>query len=187
MERLLDPDVYLRNKLPDFVLRGDFGLASGLQPGGGYARVWFSEILPPEEIAFDADVYLLITDKAKALKMRSETESVIVVTTLSDSTEEAALTSSATSEDLFSKPEAGTIATAISGKKTLRITGTIPPEIWNPLGTKLLPKLKAGSELRIGLDFPLGLDTDAAAALQLELRQIFEDLNLAERLQVKAL
>jgi hypothetical protein len=32
----------------------------------------------------------------------------------------------------------------------------------------------------------LGLDTDAAATLQLELKQIFADLNLAERLQVKA-
>ena len=49
MERLLDPDAYLRNKLPDFVLRGDFGLASGQQPGGGYLHVWFSEMLPPEE------------------------------------------------------------------------------------------------------------------------------------------
>jgi hypothetical protein len=186
MERLLDPDIYLRNKLPDFVLRGDFGLASGLQAGGGYTRVWFSEMLPPEEVAFDADVYLLTKAKAKALKMRPETESAVVVATSSDGTEGAAPTSSVTSEDLFFKPEARTIATADSGKKTLQITGTIPPEIWNRLGTKLLPKLKAGSELRLGLDFTLGLDTDAAAALQLELRQIFEDLNLTERLQVKA-
>src|SRR5712692_11099784 len=187
MERLLDPDAYLRSKLPDFVLRGDFGLASGQQPGGGYARVWFSETLPPEEVAFDADVYLLIKAKAKALKMRPETESVVVVATPSDGAEGTAPISSVTSEDLFSKPEAGTVATADPGKKTLRITGTIPPEIWNRLGTKLLPKLKAGSELRIGLDFTLGLDTDAAATLQLELKQIFADLNLAERLQVKAM
>jgi hypothetical protein len=187
MERLLDPDAYLRNKLPDFVLRGDFGLASGLQPGGGYARIWFSEMLLPEEVAFDADVYLLIKAKAKALKMRSETDSGVIEATPSDGTEEAAPASSVTSGDLFSKPEARTIATTDSGKKTLRITGAIPPEIWNRLGTKLLPKLKAGSELRIGLDCTLDLDTDAAAVLQLELRQIFEDLNLAERLQVKAM
>ena len=187
MERLLDPDAYLRNKLPDFVLRGDFGLASGQQPGGEYARVWFSEMLPPEEVAFDADVYLLTKAKAKALKMRPETESVVVVATPSDGAEGTAPISSVTSEDLFSKPEAGTVATTAPGKKTLRITGTIPPEIWNRLGTKLLPKLKAGSELRIGLDFTVGLDTDAAAALQLELKQIFADLNLAERLQVTAM
>jgi hypothetical protein len=187
MERLLDPDAYLRNKLPDFVLRGDFGLASGQQPDGGYTRVWFSEMLPPEEVAFDADVYLLTKAKAKALKMRPESESVVVVATPSDGAEGTAPTSSATSGDLFSKPETGTVATASPGKKTLRITGTIPPEIWNRLGTKLLPKLKAGSELRIGLDFTVGLDTDAATALQLELKQIFEDLNLAERLQVTAM
>jgi len=185
MERLLDPDAYLRSKLPDFVLRGDFGLASGLQPGGEYARVWFSELLPPEEVAFDADVYLLTKAKAKALKLRPETVSVVVVATPSDGTEGAMLTSSVTSEDPFSKSEAGTVATADPGKKTLRITGTIPPEIWNRLGTRLLPKLKAGSELQIGLDFTLVLDRDTAATLQLELRQIFADLNLAERLQVK--
>ena len=117
--------------------------------------------------------------------MRPEVQSLVVVATPNDGTEGAVPTSSVTLEDLFSKPEAGTVATTDPGKKTLRITGTIPPEIWNRLGTKLLPKLKAGSELRIGLDFTVGLDTDAATALQLELRQIFADLNLATQLRVE--
>ena len=68
MERLLDPDVYFRNKIPEFVSRGEFGLASGKQPDGSYSRVWFAELLPPDEVAFDADVYLLTQTKAQALK-----------------------------------------------------------------------------------------------------------------------
>src|SRR5579885_2191290 len=32
LERLINPDEYLRRKVPEFVARGDFGLASGYQP-----------------------------------------------------------------------------------------------------------------------------------------------------------
>ncbi|MBI3303488.1 MAG: hypothetical protein HYZ72_15600 [Deltaproteobacteria bacterium] len=86
---------------------------------------------------------------------------------------------------LSPKPETGGAAAVDPTKKTVRISGTIPPEVWNRLGTKLLPKLKAGADLRIGLDFILSLDADAAAALQLELRQILGDLNLAEQLWIE--
>ena len=49
MERLVDVDSYLKAKVPEFVSRGDFGLASGQQPGGTYTRVWFNEGLPVDE------------------------------------------------------------------------------------------------------------------------------------------
>ena len=60
LERVLDPDTYLCNRLPEFVMRGDMGFASGHKPEGWYSRVWFAEMLPPDEIAFDSDVYLLL-------------------------------------------------------------------------------------------------------------------------------
>jgi hypothetical protein len=60
LERVLDPDSYLRNRLPEFVMRGDMGFASGQKAEGGYSRLWFAEMLPPDEIAFDSDVYLLL-------------------------------------------------------------------------------------------------------------------------------
>ncbi|MBI3303489.1 MAG: hypothetical protein HYZ72_15605 [Deltaproteobacteria bacterium] len=86
MERLVDPDAYLRRKIPEFVLRSDFGLASGQQAGGGYSRVWFSEMLPAEEVAFDADVHLLTKTKAKALKAK-EAEPPVVVAPPNSTTE----------------------------------------------------------------------------------------------------
>ena len=49
--------------------RGDFGLASGRQPGGdgAYGRAWFNEPVPVEEIAFESGVFLLRKDRAAAL------------------------------------------------------------------------------------------------------------------------
>ena len=38
--------------------------------------------------------------------------------------------------------------------RTLHLIGTVPPEIWNRLGTKIIPKLKSGADLKIGVDFP---------------------------------
>ena len=42
LTRLLDPDGVLKTKLVEFVGRGEFGLASGPKPEGGYERLWFS-------------------------------------------------------------------------------------------------------------------------------------------------
>ena len=43
LTRLLDPDGVLKTKLVEFVGRGEFGLASGPKPEGGYERLWYSE------------------------------------------------------------------------------------------------------------------------------------------------
>jgi len=59
---VLDPDSYLRGRLPEFVLRGDLDFASGQKPEGRYARIWFSELLPSEEISFDSDVIFLLPE-----------------------------------------------------------------------------------------------------------------------------
>lgn len=170
MERLLDPDKYLKGKIPEFVMHGDFGLASVQQPGGGYTRIWFEELLPADEVAFDADVYLLTKAKAKALK----TKPTLIVPPEERGEE---------------KPEPFKLEPAqpsgpLTGKKTVYITGAIPLEVWNKLGTKLLPKLKSGSSLRLGLDFSLDLDPDPAAALLVELRQVLADLNLTQQVRI---
>ena len=68
LTRLVDPDAILKSKIVEFVSRGDFGLASGRKPDGSYERVWFEELVAPDEVAFDAGVFLLRKDSAKALK-----------------------------------------------------------------------------------------------------------------------
>jgi hypothetical protein len=68
LTRLLDPDTVLRHKIVEFVQNGDFGLASGQRDDGTYDRIWFAELLAPDEIAFESGVYLLTKAKAKAVK-----------------------------------------------------------------------------------------------------------------------
>lgn len=78
LERVLEPDTYIRNKLPEFVLNALFGYASGAT-GTGYSRVWLKELLPQEEISFDSDVYLLLPKVAQGLKEGSG-QGVVLVT-----------------------------------------------------------------------------------------------------------
>ncbi|MEK7372811.1 MAG: hypothetical protein AAB265_15280, partial [candidate division NC10 bacterium] len=62
---------------------------------------------------------------------------------------------------------------------------TVPPEVWNRLGTKILPKLRSGSELRVGVDFSVTVKADGAGSLVSELRQILQELGLAEAVRVE--
>jgi hypothetical protein len=68
LTRLLDSDMTLRNKIFEFVSKGDFGLASGKSPNGAYERIWFEESISLDEVTFEAGVFLLTKGKAKALK-----------------------------------------------------------------------------------------------------------------------
>ena len=67
----------------------------------------------------------------------------------------------------------------------LRLVGTVPPEVWNRLGTKILPKLRSGSELKIGLEFSVTVPGDSANSFVAELRQILQELGLAEAVKVE--
>lgn len=175
MERLIEPDAYLRARIPDFVLKGDFGLASGLRPDGSYERVWFEEMLSPDEVAFDPGVFLLRKDKASALKSGA-------IPALSP----APLPRSAPEPPAPPTPPAGsTEPEPGSSKRTLRIFGTVPPEVWNRLGTKLLPKLRAGTDLRVGVDFTAVFDEPLARTLETDLRQVLDELGLAGKIRIE--
>jgi hypothetical protein len=63
--------------------------------------------------------------------------------------------------------------------------GAVPPEVWNRLGTKILPKLRSGSELRIGLEFSVTVSADSATGLANELRQVLQELGLADAVKVE--
>lgn len=69
--------------------------------------------------------------------------------------------------------------------RILRLVGTVPPEIWNRLGTKIIPKLKSGSDLKIGVDFSVTVNAESARGLESDLRQILEDLGLKGKIQIE--
>jgi hypothetical protein len=68
LTRLIDRDSTLRNKIAEFVGRGEFGLASGPKPDGGYERLWLQELVPLDEVAFERGVFLLRKSIAEALR-----------------------------------------------------------------------------------------------------------------------
>ena len=180
MERVLEPDMYIRNKLPEFVLRGDFGYASGAI-GTGYRRVWFKELLPQEEISFDSDVYLLLPKVAQELKEGGSLP-VVVVT-------EPPPTATPTEPGgtLFTPPTTGEpgATTPVSPRRTVTIRGEIPTEVWNRLGRTLIPKLKSGTDLSVALNVSVQVEGDTAQGFQQELMQILRDLNLVDTVKVE--
>ena len=149
-------------------------MASGRKPDGSYERVWFEELVAPDEVAFDAGVFLLRKDSAKALKTGAPPEPV-------PSPQPGPGPITAPEPSLEPGPEPAPGATT----KTLRLVGTVPPEVWNRLGTKILPKLRAGSDLRIGLEFTVTVKADTAGSLAAELQQILQELGLGEAVRVE--
>jgi hypothetical protein len=174
LTRLIDPDSVLRSKIVEFVGKADFGLASGNKPGGTYDRVWFQELISPDEVSFESDVFLLTKAKAKALKSMGEIETP---PTPSAKAEVGPTPEPPVQLPVELPPGAQT--------RTLRIIGTIPPEIWNRLGTKIIPKLKSGSDLKIGLDFSVVVDIGNAKTFESDLRQVLQDLGLADKVRIE--
>jgi len=168
LTRLLDPDTVLSDKIAEFVERGEFGLASGQQDGGGYSRIWFSEHLPAEEISFEPGVFLLTKAKAKELVTTPHTEP-----------------GPGPEPGPRPEPKAEPIPVAGGTTCTVRITGSIPPELWNRLGTKILPKLRGAASLRVGVDFEVSLEGTQAVLLETELRQVVDDLQLTGQVRVE--
>jgi hypothetical protein len=161
--RLLDPDAVLKGKIVEFVTNGELGLASGAKADGTYERLWFDEPVSPDEVSFEASVFLLTKAKARALK----TKPLIVEPPPKDKPPEE---EKAEKEKPIEEPQ--------PGKTTLRLSGTLPPELWNRLGTKLITKLRSGNDLKIELGFSVSIDAKLAGSFESELRQILEDLGI---------
>ncbi|MGH7826993.1 MAG: hypothetical protein ACREQ7_17700 [Candidatus Binatia bacterium] len=174
LTRLLDPDAVLKGKIVEFVSKGDFGLASGSKSDGSYERVWFEELLSPDEVSFEANVFLLTKPTAKALKNRTGMPPVVEPEPKPD--EKEPITTEPVSE-----PKPGPTYQTV----TLNLRGAIPPEMWNRLGTKLIPKLRSGTELKAEVNFLVLVDSKATANFESELRQILEDLGLADKIRIE--
>ncbi len=183
LTRLLDPDAVLRMRIVEFVNNGDFGLASGDKGDGNYERIWFKEPVGADEVAFESGVFLLT--KARAERLHSLSSSP---TQASPEGQPGSDTSAVPEPPPIPgvNPTMPGLGTPPSDRKaTLRIKGTVPPEVWNRIGTRILPKLRSGDELSVGVEFSVSVDENLAHSFQLELRQALDDLGLLERVSVE--
>ena len=178
LTRLLDPDTALRSKIVEFVSRGDFGLASSQKPDGGYERVLFGEFVDPADVTFESGVFLLLKNKAKTLKVVPEP-----VPGGGPGPEPTPEPEPVPGREPEPKPEPEPAPGAAT--RTFRICGDVPPEVWNRLGTKVLPKLRSGSELKIGIEFSVTVEIGMAQSFQTDLKQILDDLGLANRVRIE--
>jgi len=174
LTRLLDPDSVLKGKVCEFVGKGDFGLGSGQRPDGGFDRVWFEEHVDPADVTFDKDVFLLTKATAKKSKVAPVTSGTSDPAPIPEPTPEPKLIPEP-SPDLGSAPTTSVI----------RVTGAIPPELWNRLGTRLLPKLRACADLRVEVGFSATVDTSLAASVAAEINQALDELGVRDKVEVK--
>ncbi len=58
-------------------------------------------------------------------------------------------------------------------------------EVWNRFGTKILPKLRSGSDLKIGVDFSVSMEKSVAQSFEIELKQILDDMGLSDRVKIE--
>jgi hypothetical protein len=178
LTRLLDPDATLRSKIAEFVHKGDFALAYGPKTDGGYERVLFEEPIDPADVTFESGVFLLLKSKARSLKAEPGPAPGSGAGTI-PALESAPVAVGAPAPTPESKPAAG------ADRRTIRIYGQVPPEVWNRLGTKVLPRLRSGSDLKIGIEFLVTVETGVAQIFQTELSQTLNDLGLADCVRVQ--
>lgn len=174
LTRLVDPDTTLRGKILEFVSHGDFGLGSGQRPDGTFERVWFDELLATDEVAFDRDVFLLRKATAEALRRQPELPPAPVTPD-----------GPAPGPEPPPPPPRQPESPREEATRTLRLSGDIPPELWNRLGTRMLPKLRAGTDLRVGVQFAVTVSVEAAPQLAVDLRQVLDELGLGHRVRLE--
>ena len=182
LTRLLDPDSVLRRKVVEFVANGDFGLASGESGNGRYRRVWYREPVAAEEAAFESDVFLLSKARAEALRAAETQTQPQPQPELLPGRGDAP----GSKPDPGSDPLPAAPSTQAGQRTTLRLTGVVPPEAWNKLGTRILPKLRSGNELSAGIEFSVNVESRLARTLETELRQTLADLGLGDRVEVES-
>ena len=147
----------------------DFGLASGPTDDGQYDRLWHAEPIEPEEVAFEPNVFLLTKAKAEGLKQTSEGPPHPPPGPGPQPEPEP------TPEP---EPVPGPEPSPRPEKTTLRLSGTFPPEVWNRLGTRLIPKLRAGEDFSSRIELSVRVDSRTVDTTVTELRQILKELGV---------
>ena len=84
-----------------------------------------------------------------------------------------------------SEPKSAPPTGGAAAARTIRLSGDVPPEVWNRLGRTLLPKLRSGAELKLGVRFSATVEGDRADGLVADLKQILDDLGLSERVDIR--
>src|SRR5260370_27262945 len=67
----------------------------------------------------------------------------------------------------------------------ISVSGNIPPEQWNRLGTRLIPKMRTAGTLTAAIRFEAEVDPTRVAALATELQEIINEIGLSGSVRVE--
>ncbi|MCY4234690.1 MAG: DUF499 domain-containing protein [Bacteroidetes bacterium] len=144
LTRLIDPESILIRQITTFVSKGDFGLASGANTDGTYNRVWFKKPLSPEEVAFESGVFLLSESKAKEL----------------------------IDPPVKPDPPSPPPPPSPSETKKLRVSVSVPHEVWHRFGTDVISEIKDMDDLRIHVNVTASGSSDQIEKVTKEINKI---------------
>ena len=160
LTRLLDPEHVLTEQIIRFVDSGDFGLGTGRRPDGTFENLWFKEKIRPEEVSFDAQTFLVLKERVQASLVIPTNEPQVEVKV----------------------PEGTGVLSAkeslVEGVSRLMASGAIPPELWNKLGTRLIPKLRSGKVVSLQVRTSVEIASSERQHLAAEIRRILAELGL---------
>jgi hypothetical protein len=175
LTRLIDPERVLRSKIVEFVGNGELGLGSGSRPDGTFAHVWFDEPISPDEVTFDADVYLLTKRAAQAAKAGAD----VSAPEAGGEQPPGEKPAGASADGDEPPPVSGETGTAtIVEQRRIRLSGSVPPEMWNRWGRRVIPGLQSASDLQLHVEVSASADAADARRLEQELRQALNELGL---------
>ena len=180
LTRLLDPDQVLREKIREFVERGDFGLASGEQGQGSFRRVWYRETPAQDEVTFDSNTFLL-TSRAAERALAPPPEEKVPEPGPEPQLE---VQEAPGPYQAPASPE-GQPPLPTAQKATLRLRGTVPPESWNMVGVRILTKLQSGAGLNLSVDLSVEVDSETLPSLRADILQALADLKLDGQVMIE--
>ena len=177
LTRLLDTDEVLRQKIPEFVRKREFGLASMINDDGRYERLWYGDLVAGEEVAFENDVYLLTRRKAEEERKREDEP-----TPAPDDDHSGGRDEPDPDPPKPVEPDPPTPATTA----TLRLAGSVPAESWNRLGATIVTRMRSpGKPLRANIALSVTMPSKDAETLERDLRRQLADLNLEAALRIR--
>ncbi len=192
LTRLLDPDTTLKEKIVDFVQKGDFGLASGQQQDGSFLRVWFLEPLSPVEVVFEPQVFLLNRTRAQSLKKVTSQMEVVAEQPTNLAPSGSKPTHPTPPSNTAPSRELGAELNFEGPPTKIHIFGTVPPELWNRLGTSLLPKLRQtglsdqqASDLNVRIDLTVTVNSHVVGNLTSDLQSLLGELGIANKVSIE--
>ena len=176
LTRLIDPDAVLRRKIVEFIENGSFGLASGATTDGRYERLWHLEPVGAEEIVFEPNVFLLTKARSEELRAPESPE---------PRPEPEPDTTSRAEPDPGTQHEPEHQPHTTAAPVRLRVSGTVLPELWNRFGTRMIPKLRSGNSLTVGVEFTVEVSARLVVSLEEDLRQALAELDLDDKVRIE--